>query len=71
VPPSTKLHFLSPLTPSFAATAVLSLQMLERSPTVCNEVFMRAWRKSSTAAELGDEDGAKLWRLNGLNDVRE
>ena len=38
---------------------------------MCNDVFARAWRKSNTALEMGDEDGAKLWRLSGMNDVRE
>ena len=46
-------------------------QLLERNPSVCNDVFARAWRKSNTALEMGDEDGAKLWRLSGMNDVRE
>ena len=42
-------------------------QLLERNQAVASEVFMRAWRKASTAADAGDEEGAKLWRLNGLN----
>ena len=46
-------------------------QLLERNQAIASEVFMRAWRKASTAADAGDEDGAKMWRLNSLNDVRE